>query len=90
VSAILGVSITSPHGIVIGGVVPEGCAAKAGIQQGDSIVEAGGTAVTCPSKLLPHVERGAESRDIELTVRRDKASAETLPTEEPDQSRPNV
>jgi membrane-associated protease RseP (regulator of RpoE activity) len=70
VSALLGIVIGSPHGILVAGVRPDGPAAKGGIKQGDSIVECDGAAVTCPSNLLPLLERGEERRPVELTVLR--------------------
>ena len=53
VSALLGIVIANPHGILIARAVPGGPAAEGGIMAGDSIVECDGQAVTCPSKLLP-------------------------------------
>jgi S1-C subfamily serine protease len=70
VSALLGVVIGNPHGILVAEVRPNGPAAEGGIMQGDSIVECDGAAVTCPSKLLPLLERGEERRPLELTVLR--------------------
>jgi len=70
VSALLGIVIANPHGILVGGVRPDGAAAKGGIKRGDSIVECDGQPVTCPSRLLPLLERGEEPRRLELTVLR--------------------
>ena len=70
VSALLGIMIANPHGILVARVTPGGPAAEAGIVRGDSIVECDGEAVTCPSKLLPLLERGEERRQLKLTVLR--------------------
>jgi S1-C subfamily serine protease len=70
VSAVLGIAIGDPHGVVVSRVIPDGPAADAGILPGDGIVKSGGVEVTCPSKLLPHLGREEERRSVELTVRR--------------------
>lgn len=70
VSALLGIMIANPHGILVARVTPGGPAAEAGIVRGDSIVECDGEPVTCPSKLLPLLERGEERRPVKLTVLR--------------------
>jgi S1-C subfamily serine protease len=78
VSALLGIVIADPHGILIARAVPGSPAAEAGIMTGDSIVECDGVPVTCPSKLLPMLERGDERRQLELTVlRRTKDSEDS-------------
>lgn len=70
VSALLGIMIAKPHGILVARVTPGAPAAEAGIVRGDSIVECDGEPVTCPSKLLPLLERGEERRPVKLTVLR--------------------
>jgi S1-C subfamily serine protease len=70
VSALLGIMIASPHGIVVARATPGGPAAEAGIAQGDSIIECDGKPVSCPASLLPLLERGEERRPVKLTVLR--------------------
>ena len=70
VSALLGIMIAKPHGILVARVTPGAPAAEAGIVRGDSIVECDGEPVTCPSKLLPLLERGEDRRPVTLTVLR--------------------
>jgi len=76
VSSILAMGIASPHGIIVGTPMLDGPADAAGVKRGDSIIMAAGEVVTCPSGLLPHIKPGAERRDVELTVRRRKATSE--------------
>jgi S1-C subfamily serine protease len=75
VSGLLGVQITSPHGVVIGKVLPDGLGAKAGLKRGDSIIKVEGGAVTCPRSLVPFLSRTDKPREVKLTVIRAKASA---------------
>jgi len=82
-SALLGVGIASPHGVVIGQVLPEGLGAKAGIKPGDSIVEADGARVTCPSSLMPRLTRTDKLREVKLTVIRAKHAAAPQPAPAP-------
>jgi len=70
VSALLGIMIADPHGVVVAGATPGGPAAEGGIVRGDSIVECDGQPVTCPSTLLPLLEQGEERRQLKLTVLR--------------------
>jgi C-terminal processing protease CtpA/Prc len=87
VSSLLGVEITSPHGVVIGKVRPEGLAAKAGIKTGDSIVMANGSEVTCPQTFEPFLKRGDKPTDVKLTIARKKAAAGAA-TEKPTADKP--
>lgn len=68
VGMMLGIQIAQPHGCIVGGVHPGGLADKAGIQVGDSIVTCNGVTVTCPSALLPELERARAAGKAELTV----------------------
>jgi S1-C subfamily serine protease len=70
VSALLGITIANPQGVIVAGATPGGPAAEGGIVRGDSIVECDGQPVKCPSKLLPFLERGEERRQLKLTVLR--------------------
>ncbi|MBN1460529.1 MAG: hypothetical protein JXA57_13430, partial [Armatimonadetes bacterium] len=88
VSAILGMRIESPHGIICGIPKPAGPAGTAGIRRGDSIIMAAGEVVTCPVSLLPHIKPGPERRDIELTVRRSQTSSESAAASESVESEP--
>lgn len=83
VSAVLGIAIGNPHGVVVSKVIADGPAAKAGILPGDGIVKAGGWEVTCPSKLLPYLERRQERRSVEFTVRRPVESGEAAEPADP-------
>jgi len=74
INGILGVTITQPHGCVLGQVSAHGPAGKAGLKAGDSIVEADGQVVTCPSALLPFVQPGAKGKTVKLGVMRAKAA----------------
>ena len=71
----LGVVLTQPHGCIVGSVDPKGPAAKAGIKPGDSIVEANGNTVTCPSTFVPNLGRMDKSGKMKLTVLRKKGGA---------------
>ena len=71
---ILGITISSPHGIVVAAVVPDGPADAAGIKPGDSIVACNGTRVSCPAVLLPLLGTGKEPLTVKLTTHRRKAS----------------
>ncbi len=73
-SAILGVTISSPHGIVISEVVPGSPADKAGLKKGDSIVACNGNPTSCPSVLRPMITPTRTTRVVKLTVRRQKAA----------------
>jgi membrane-associated protease RseP (regulator of RpoE activity) len=75
VSGLLGVEITSPHGVVIGKVLPDGLAAKAGIKPGDSIIKVNGEAITCPMTFMPYLQRYDKPTDVKLTILRAKAAA---------------
>lgn len=68
VGAMLGIQIAQPHGCIVGGVHPGGLADRAGIEVGDSIVACSGVTVTCPSTLLPELERARAVGKAELTV----------------------
>jgi hypothetical protein len=70
VSAILGVVIASPHGCLVGRVMPGGSADTAGLKAGDGIIACQGESVSCPSSLLPHMLPAGEDREVELTLRR--------------------
>ena len=74
VGTILGVTISRPHGCLVGGVAPGGPGEAAGLKVGDSIVACQGEPVSCPSGLLPHVRPAGEEREVELTVRRRERS----------------
>jgi len=76
VSGLLGVEITSPHGVVIGRVLPDGLAAKAGIRPGDSITKVNGEAITCPRTFLPYIQRSDKPVDVKLTIVRRKGEAQ--------------
>jgi S1-C subfamily serine protease len=83
VSALLGVQVTRPHGMVIGRVLPEGLGAKAGIKPGDSIVKADGVAVSCPQAFVPYLQRTDQPRAVQLTILRPKApAAQPAPAEQ--------
>jgi len=69
---LLGIRISRPHGIVVGEVVPDGPAVKAGIKVGDSIVACDGKPVSCPSSLRPMLGRGGKVITVELTIHRPK------------------
>jgi len=71
----LGVTLTQPHGCIVGSVDPKGPAGKAGIKPGDSIVEADGNTVTCPSTFVPALAHIDKSRTVKLTVLRKKTGA---------------
>jgi membrane-associated protease RseP (regulator of RpoE activity) len=75
VSGLLGVEIASPHGVVIGKVLPDGLAAKAGIKPGDSIIKVNGEAITCPMTFMPYLQRYDKPTDVKLTILRPKAAA---------------
>ncbi len=77
ISALLGAEITSPHGLVLGRIAPEGLAAKAGLKPGDSIVKCDGVAVTCPQTFLPYMGRREQPREVKLTVLRAVQSDKT-------------
>jgi len=79
VSGLLGVAITSPHGVVIGKVLPDGLGAKAGLKPGDSIIKVEGEAVTCPRAFVPFLSRTDKPREVKLTVIRAKATAAQAP-----------
>jgi S1-C subfamily serine protease len=70
---ILGIEISRPHGCVVGSVLPGGPAETAGIKVGDSIVACEGTAVSCPSVLLPLLPQGGGEAEVKLTIRRAQA-----------------
>ncbi len=70
ISALLGVEIASPHGLVLGRISPDGLAAKAGLKPGDSIVKCDGVQVTCPQTFLPYMGRREQPREVKLTVLR--------------------
>lgn len=70
VGRMLGINIANPHGCIIGGVVPKGPAAEAGLLQGDSIVACNGVEVTCPASLLPELENARAQGSAELKVLR--------------------
>lgn len=69
---ILRVRLDRPHGLVVGRVVPDGPAGKAGIMPGDRL----GDSSACPSTVLSMFRPGAEPRQIELTIRRPVEGAE--------------
>ncbi len=74
---ILGIRISSPHGIIVSEVVPGGPADKAGIKVGDSIIACNGKPTSCPSVLRPMIVPKKQSYVVKLTIRRAKAAAET-------------
>jgi hypothetical protein len=76
VSGLLGVEITSPHGVLIGKVLPEGLAAKADLKSGDSIIMANDSKVTCPRTFEPFLKRGDKPVEVKLTIVRKKAAGE--------------
>ena len=69
---ILGVRLARTHGLVVGSVVPDGPADRAGIVPGDML----GNPSMCPSTVLPTFRVGAEAREMELTVRRPRGEEE--------------
>jgi len=69
---ILGVKLAQPHGLVIGTVIPDGPAAKAGIKQGDMLAAPS----QCPRMVLPRFEAGEEPREMKVNVRRPRSSSE--------------
>jgi len=79
VSGLLGVEIASPHGVVIGKVLPDGLGAKAGLKPGDSILKVNGEAITCPRTFLPYLQRSDKPVEVKLTVIRAKATAAQAP-----------
>ncbi len=73
---LLGVTISRPHGCVIGSVLPAGPAGKAGIKPGDSIIACDGKEVTCPRMLVMGLGQRPGPREVKLTiVRRDGGPA---------------
>jgi len=75
VGQMLGIALSQPHGCIVGSVLPNGRGAKAGIKPGDSIVEADGKTVTCPSVLAPCLQRTAQPGKVKLTILRRKQEA---------------
>ena len=73
-SGLLGVEITNPHGLIIGRVVPNSPADKAGLRTGDSVIKIDGQAVTCPRKCVPFLKQGDKPREVKLTVIRPNTS----------------
>lgn len=69
---ILGVKLAQPHGLVVGTVVPDGPADKAGIKEGDML----GTSAQCPSMTVNRFLPDSDPRELELTVRRPVSSTE--------------
>lgn len=84
VSGLLGVEISSPHGVVIGKVLPDGLAAKAGIKPGDSITKVNGQAITCPMTFMPYLRRSDKPTEVKLTILRPKAAATSPAPEKPE------
>lgn len=74
---IFGVTFATTHGLVVGTVVPDGPAAKAGIKPGDML----GEPTDCPNTSLPRFEAGSEPRTVHLNVKRPKGSSEGQPAE---------
>jgi len=72
---ILGITIGSPHGIVVSNVLPDGPAAKAGIKAGDGIVACNGKRMSCPSTLRPMLGDGTRPVTVKLTIFRPKDTA---------------
>ncbi len=66
IEAILGVTISQPHGLGIGAVVPDGPADKAGIRPGDQLARPS----ECPSKTINRFLPRADSRTVSVTIRR--------------------
>ncbi len=75
VGATLGLALSQPHGCIVGNVMPNGPAGKAGVKTGDSIVEADGKTVTCPSVLAPCLSSTAQPGKVKLTILRRKSAA---------------
>jgi len=71
----LGLGLSQPHGCIVGSVSPNGPTGKAGVKVGDSIVEADGNTVTCPSTFVPYLTGGPNSHAMKLTVLRRKSGA---------------
>jgi len=69
---ILGVTLAQTHGLVIGTVIPDGPAAKAGIKPGDML--AGRS--ECPRTILPRFEARAEPREMKVNVRRRRSASQ--------------
>jgi hypothetical protein len=69
---ILGVRLAQPHGMVVGMVVPDGPADKAGIKKGDMLSTSG----ECPSMALNRFLPRSDAREVKLTVRRRVSSTE--------------
>jgi len=65
---LLGVTIARPHGCIIGNVLPEGPAGKAGIKPGDSIIAFDGKEVTCPRTLVMGLGQRPGPREVKLTI----------------------
>jgi len=72
VGTTLGLTLSQPHGCIVGNVMPNGPAGKAGVKPGDSIVEADGKTVTCPSVLAPCLTGTAQPGKVKLTILRRK------------------
>jgi len=68
---ILGITLASTHGLMVGSVVPDGPADRAGIKVGDMLA---GRSM-CPASVLPRFLPRAEPREMELTVRRAPGTA---------------
>jgi len=74
VGNLLALSLRQPHGCIVGSVSGKGPAGKAGIKPGDSIVEADGNLVTCPSTFVPYLGLTEKPRKVKLTLLRPKAA----------------
>jgi S1-C subfamily serine protease len=72
------VTLAKPHGLVVETVVPEGPAARAGIEPGDHL----GNQRDCPSTSLGLYRPHSQPRQVEVTVRRPASSTPHTPLAE--------
>lgn len=83
ISSILGVTLSSPNGVILSKVHPGGPAEKSGLQPGDALCDFS----QCASSFISRVAPGSEKRTVELIIYRpqltqgekEEAEAETSP-----------